>query len=77
MQVISCSAYDIPASDKGTTRNRNKIDKTERYTFIGYEHNIYRFLRKCTFLSKTKLKYSDNQLKTRCYERLISSTRAL
>ena len=77
MQVISCSAYETPASDKETTRDRNRTDKTERCTFIGYEHNIYRFLRKCTFLSKTKLKYSDNQLKTRCYERLISSTRAL
>jgi len=35
MQVISCSAYEMPASGKETTRNRNKTDKTERCTFIG------------------------------------------
>ena len=54
MQVISCSAYEIPVRDKETTRDRNKTDKTERCTFIGEEHNIYRFLRKGTFLSKIK-----------------------
>ena len=77
MQVISCSAYEMPASGKETTRDRNKTDKTERCTFIGQEHNIYRFLRKGTFLSKIKLRYSNNQFKTISYERLISSTRAL
>ena len=77
MQVISCSAYEILASDKETTRDRNMTDKTERCTFIGYEHNIYRFLRKHTFLSKMKMRYSNNQFKTISYERLISSTRAL
>jgi len=64
MQVISCSAYEMPASGKETTRDRNKTDKTERCTFIGQEHNIYRFLRKGTFLSKIKLRYSNNQFKT-------------
>ena len=77
MQVISCSAYDMPASDKETIRDRNKTEKTERCTFIGQEHNIYRFLRKDTFLSKMKLRYSNNQFKTMRYERLINSTRAL
>ena len=62
MQVISDSACEILAKDRKTTMDKNRIERIE-YTLNGKKHNIYRFLRNDTFLSKIKGQCCNNQAK--------------